>query len=95
MVTQGEAAMGAGRALEVLRGAALLLAVGVLVCADEPLARLLDAQQKWQSWGPPWEAAHLRWTAVLLAALAVLVEGLADASTARRPALPVRRGDSR
>ena len=41
-----------------------------------------------QPWGPPWEVAHLRWAAVLLVALSVLVLGLADPATAsvrRRP----------
>jgi hypothetical protein len=32
---------------------------------------------------PSWEAAHLRWSLVLIAALALLVVGLADPATAR------------
>ena len=35
-----------------------------------------------QPWGPPWEVVHLRWAAVLLAALSVLVLALSDPATA-------------
>lgn len=46
-----------------------------------------------QPWGPPWEAAHLRWTALLIAALSMLVLALADPATARvRQPLRRRRG---
>lgn len=43
-----------------------------------------------QLWGPPWEAAHLRWTAVLVASLSLLILGLADPATARATR-PLRR----
>lgn len=76
----GEPAVHAGPAL-----AGLYLASGQL---PRPHG-LLEGQP----WGPPWEAAHLRWSALLLAAGAVLVLALADPATAaRRPrrAAPAR-----
>jgi hypothetical protein len=64
--------------------------VGFLVAAHQ-LPRSLTLMPS-QPWGPPWHAAQLRWAAVLLAALAVLLIGLSDPATAsvrrrtRRPA---------
>jgi hypothetical protein len=54
-------------------GPALL---GLALAADGlPRAWALLAQQ---TWGPPWEAAHLRWVAVLLAGTAVAAWALRD-----------------
>ena len=39
-----------------------------------------------QVWGPPWEAAHLRWSGLLLAALVVLALATADPVLRRWPA---------
>jgi hypothetical protein len=47
--------------------------VGTLVAAvvSDALPRGWQLNQE-QIWGPPWEAAHIRWAAVLLACAAVL-----------------------
>ncbi len=47
--------------------------VGALVAAvvSDALPRGWQLNQE-QIWGPPWEAAHIRWAAVLLAGVAVL-----------------------
>jgi hypothetical protein len=38
-----------------------------------------------QVWGPPWEAAHIRWAAIALAAGALLHLALRDPVSSRRP----------
>ncbi len=47
--------------------------VGALVAAvvSDALPRGWQLNQE-RIWGPPWEAAHIRWAAVLLAGVAVL-----------------------
>jgi hypothetical protein len=61
--------------------------VGFLLAADRLLRSLRLMPE--QTWGPPWEVAQLRWSAVLLAGVSVLVVALADPATARlRRALP-------
>lgn len=62
---------------------AFFIAVGQL---PRPLALM-----PLQPWGPPWEVAHLRWAAVLLAALSVLALGLSDPATASLRRRPTRR----
>lgn len=55
--------------------------VGFLVITDQlPRSLALMASQPW---GPPWEVAHLRWSAVLLAGLSLLLLGVCDPATAR------------
>lgn len=44
-----------------------------------------------QLWGPPWVAAHLRWTALLVAALSLLLVAAQDPATARVRAPRMRR----
>jgi hypothetical protein len=62
----------------VLAGPAL---IGFLLAADLlPRALRLMPQQ---TWGPPWEVAHLRWSALLLAGASVLLVALSDPATAR------------
>lgn len=63
--------------------------IGFLIAVDQ-LPRSLTLKPL-QSWGPPWEVAHLRWAAVLLAGLSVLLVALSDPATAslrRRPGRP-------
>jgi hypothetical protein len=55
--------------------------VGFLLIADQ-LPRSLTLMAR-QPWGPPWEVAHLRWSAVLLAGLSLLLLGLSDPATSR------------
>lgn len=62
----------------VLTGPALL---GFLAAADQlPPSLVLMVGQ---TWGPPYEVALLRWSAVTLAALAVLLVAASDPATAR------------
>lgn len=56
--------------------------IGFLIGLDQ-LPRPL-AVMPLQAWGPPWEVTHLRWTAIALAALSVLLVGLSDPATAVR-----------
>ena len=61
--------------------------IGFLIAVDQ-LPRSL-ALMPLQPWGPPEEVAHLRWAAVLLAGVSVLLVALSDPATAvrhRRPA---------
>ena len=59
--------------------------VGFLIAVDQ-LPRSV-ALMPLQPWGPPWEVAHWRWAAVLLAGVSVLLVALSDPATAirRRP----------
>lgn len=61
--------------------------IGFLI-AVEQLPRALTLEPL-QPWGPAWDVAHLRWSAVLLAGLSVLLVALSDPATAslRRPGL--------
>jgi hypothetical protein len=63
--------------------------VGFLVAAHQ-LPRSLTLMPL-QPEGPPWQAAQLRWAAVLLAALAVLLIALSDPATAAVGRRPRRR----
>ncbi len=55
--------------------------IGFLVAADQlPRALVL---LPFQTWGPPWEVAQLRFAALLLAAGAVLLVALSDPASAR------------
>ena len=63
----------------VLAGPALL---GLLLAADV-LPRSLQLTPQ-QTWGPPWEVAHLRWTALLVLGASTLLVALSDPATARR-----------
>lgn len=42
------------------------------------------ALQDGQTWGPPWTASHLRWTALLLLGTALVVAAVADPLAGRR-----------
>jgi hypothetical protein len=64
--------------------------LGFLVIADQlPRSLVLMARQPW---GPPWEVAHLRWSAVLLAGLSLLLLGLSDPATGRTSGVRARKG---
>jgi hypothetical protein len=65
------------------------LLLGFLLAAQQ-LPRSLALMPS-QPWGPPWEVVHLRWTAVLLAALSVLLMALSDPATASARRRPWRR----
>ena len=72
------------RAWRELHLPAQLATLGLLAFAG-----IIEALPRWyalnvvQTWGPPWQAAHLRWGAVLLLAVAVLLVALRDPSAGR------------
>jgi hypothetical protein len=73
-------AVGAG--LRAWRGHLMpsyLAVVGVVVAAfvSDALPRAWRLNQD-QFWGPPWEAAHIRWAAVLLLGVAILALAMRD-----------------
>jgi hypothetical protein len=73
-------AVGAG--LRAWRGHLMpsyLAVVGVIVAAfvSDALPRAWRLNQD-QFWGPPWEAAHIRWAAVLLFGVAIMALALRD-----------------
>lgn len=76
----GGLAIGAGiRAWTVHYAASYLAVIGVVVLAIGTNALPRDwAMVQEQTWGPPWEAAQLRWLALLLLVVAVLALALRD-----------------